>query len=292
MADDKEPRVVPAVLDALAEVKSPQAGSIALARMSAEDPVIRAAAARALGALKPPGALEALTQAARSVDKDGSYVARAAALAGLVEFGRDSAQPVLVAALADGDWAVRVHAADLLHKLDPSRDDAATIRPAPTRYDWSVYGSRDVQLPQYSTQLYIDTDKGTIQVELAMLDAPLAVRTISELARRGYFGNVAIHRVVPDFVVQDGDPRGDGEGGPRLHAARRAQRASLPARHRRHGARLARHGGSQFFITLSPQPHLDAKYTVIGEVVAGMDVADRLAEGDVIRGVRVWDGKQ
>jgi cyclophilin family peptidyl-prolyl cis-trans isomerase len=51
-------------------------------------------------------------------------------------------------------------------------------------------------------------------------------------------------------------------------------------------------GGSQFFITLSPQPHLDAKYTVIGEVVEGMDVADRLAEGDVIRGVRVWDGKQ
>jgi HEAT repeat protein/cyclophilin family peptidyl-prolyl cis-trans isomerase len=279
MADDKEPRVVPAVLDALA-------------RMSAEDPVIRAAAARALGALKPPGALEALTQAARSVDKDGSYVARAAALAGLVEFGRDSAQPVLVAALADGDWAVRVHAADLLHKLDPSRDDAATIRPAPTRYDWSVYGSRDVQLPQYSTQLYIDTDKGTIQVELAMLDAPLAVRSISELARRGYFGNVAIHRVVPDFVVQDGDPRGDGEGGPGFTL--RDELSERPYLRGTVGMALdwPDTGGSQFFITLSPQPHLDAKYSVIGEVVAGMDVADRLAEGDVIRGVRVWDGKQ
>jgi HEAT repeat protein/cyclophilin family peptidyl-prolyl cis-trans isomerase len=292
MADDKEPRVIPAVLDALAEVKSPHAGSIALAKMSAEDPVIRAAAARALGALKPAGALEALTQAAQSVDKDGSYVARAAALSALVEFGRETAQPLLVAALADGDWAVRVHAADLLHKLDPSRDDAATIRPAPTRYDWSVYGSRDVQLPQYSTQIYIDTDKGTIQVELAMLDAPLAVRTISELARRGYFGNVAIHRVVPDFVVQDGDPRGDGEGGPGF--TMRDELSERPYLRGTVGMALdwPDTGGSQFFITLSPQPHLDAKYTVIGEVVAGMDVADRLAEGDVIRGVRVWDGKQ
>ena len=292
MAEDKEPRVIPAVLDALAEVKSPQAGSIALAKMSAEDPVIRAAAARALGALKPAGALEALTQAAQSVDKDGSYVARAAALSALVEFGRETAQPLLVAALADGDWAVRVHAADLLHKLDPSRDDAATIRPAPTRYDWSVYGSRDVQLPQYSTQIYVDTDKGTIQVELAMLDAPLAVRTISELARRGYFGNVAIHRVVPDFVVQDGDPRGDGEGGPGFTI--RDELSERPYLRGTVGMALdwPDTGGSQFFITLSPQPHLDAKYTVIGEVVAGMDVADRLAEGDVIRGVRVWDGKQ
>jgi len=155
-----------------------------------------------------------------------------------------------------------------------------------------VYWSRDVQLPQYSTQVYIDTDKGTIQVELAMLDAPLAVRSISELARRGYFGNVAIHRVVPDFVVQDGDPRGDGEGGPGFTL--RDELSERPYLRGTVGMALdwPDTGGSQFFITLSPQPHLDAKYSVIGEVVAGMDVADRLAEGDVIRGVRVWDGKQ
>jgi HEAT repeat protein/cyclophilin family peptidyl-prolyl cis-trans isomerase len=292
MAADKEPRVVPAVLDALAEVKSPNAGAIALAKMSAEDPVIRAAAARVLGALKPQSALEVLNQAAQTVDKDGSYLARAAALDALVEFGLDTAKPALVTALTDRDWAVRVHAADLLRKLDPSRDDAATIRPAPTRYDWTVYGSRDVQLPQYSTQLYIDTEKGTIQVELAMLDAPLNVRTISELARRGYFGNVVIHRVVPDFVVQDGDPRGDGEGGPGFTV--RDELSERPYLRGTVGIALdwPDTGGSQFFITLSPQPHLDAKYTVVGEVVAGMDVADRLAEGDLIRGMRVWDGKQ
>ena len=151
--------------------------------MSAEDPVIRAAAARALGTLKPAGALEALTQAARSVDKDGSHVARAAALAALVEFGRDTAQPVLVAALADGDWAV-----------GPRGRPASQARPEPRRCGDDPAGADALRLERawvarrssrISTQLYIDTEKGTIQVELAMLDAPLAVRTISELARRG-----------------------------------------------------------------------------------------------------------
>jgi len=101
-----------------------------------------------------------------------------------------------------------------------------------------------------------------------------------------------IHRVVPDFVVQDGDPRGDGEGGPGFTL--RDELSERPYLRGTVGMALdwPDTGGSQFFITLSPQPHLDAKYSVIGEVVAGMDVADRLAEGDVIRGVRVWDGKQ
>jgi cyclophilin family peptidyl-prolyl cis-trans isomerase/HEAT repeat protein len=292
MADDPEPRVVPAVLDALSELKSPRAASIALAKVTADDPVIRAAAARALGALKPSGAVEALTLAAQRVDRDGSYVARAAALSALSKFGRDTAQPVLVTALSDTDWAVRLHAANLLHTLDASRDDAEAIRPAPTRFDQAVYGSRDVQLPQYSTQLYIDTEKGTIQVELAMLEAPLTVHAFTELARQGFFSNIAIHRVVPDFVVQDGDPRGDGEGGPGFTL--RDELSERPYLRGTVGMALdwADTGGSQFFITHSPQPHLDARYTVFGEVVSGMDVVDRLAEGDRIRGMRVWDGKQ
>jgi cyclophilin family peptidyl-prolyl cis-trans isomerase len=187
---------------------------------------------------------------------------------------------------------VRLHAANLLHTLDASRDDAEAIRPAPTRFDQTVYGSRDVQLPQYSTQLYIDTEKGTIQVELAMLEAPLTVHAFTELARQGFFSNITIHRVVPDFVVQDGDPRGDGEGGPGFTL--RDELSERPYLRGTVGMALdwADTGGSQFFITHSPQPHLDAKYTVFGEVVSGMDVVDRLAEGDRIRGMRVWDGKQ
>ena len=290
MAGDQDQRVLPAVLEALAKVKSPAAATIATDKLQAADPVVRAAAARAIGELKPAGAAEALSAAAQYAERDSTYVARAAALEALTAFGREAAQGPLVSALADKDWALRLRAASLLHTMDPARDDQAAIRPAPTRLDAAAYASADLVAPKVSTELYIDTDKGTIQVELAVLDAPLTVRTITDLARQGYFGGVAIHRVVPDFVMQDGDPRGDGEGGPGFTI--RDELNERPFVRGTVGIALdwADTGGSQFFIMHSPQPHLDAKYTVFGEVVSGMDVVDKLQQGDLIRGVRVWDG--
>jgi cyclophilin family peptidyl-prolyl cis-trans isomerase len=116
------------------------------------------------------------------------------------------------------------------------------------------------------------------------------VRTFTELAQSGYFNGVGIHRVVPNFVVQDGDPRGDGEGGPGYTI--RDELNQRPYLRGTVGMALdwADTGGSQFFITHSPQPHLDARYTVFGRVVSGMDVVDTLARGDIIRQVRVWNG--
>ncbi len=92
---------------------------------------------------------------------------------------------------------------------------------------------------------------------------------------------MAIHRVVPNFVVQAGDPRGDGEGGPGYTL--RDEINMLPYLRGTVGMALdgADTGGSQFFITHSPQPHLDGRYTVFGRVVAGMDVVDRLQQWDV-----------
>ena len=198
--------------------------------------------------------------------------------------------PALDKALADKDWAIRLRASRLVAELDPSRDAASAIRPAPTRLDPGAYAASQVVSPPVSTHVYIDTDKGTIQVELAVLDAPLTVRTFTDLAQSGYFGGVAIHRVVPNFVVQDGDPRGDGEGGPGYTI--RDELNQRPYLRGTVGMALdwADTGGSQFFITHSPQPHLDARYTVFGQVVSGMDVVDTLTRGDVIRQVRVWNG--
>ena len=100
-----------------------------------------------------------------------------------------------------------------------------------------------------------------------------------------------VHRVVPTFVVQAGDPRGDGEGGPGYTHARRAQPGSRTSAARSAWRSTgATPAGSQWFITLSPQPHLDAKYTVFGRVVNGWDVLDRLSQWDVIDRVRIWDG--
>ena len=144
--------------------------------------------------------------------------------------------------------------------------------------------------PPFSTQAFIETDRGTIQIELAVLDAPLTVDNFVTLARKGFFDGVVIHRVVPDFVVQAGDPRGDGEGGPGYTI--RDELNERPYLRGTVGMALdwADTGGSQFFITHSPQPHLDAKYTVFGRVISGMDVVDQIEQGDVIRRVRIWDG--
>ena len=146
--------------------------------------------------------------------------------------------------------------------------------------------------PPVSTAVYLDTDRGTIQIELAVLDAPLTVENFVTLARKGYFDGLNVHRVVPDFVIQSGDPRGDGEGGPGYTI--RDELSERPYLRGTVGMALdlwGDTGGSQFFITHSPQPHLDAKYTVFGRVIAGMDVVDQIQQGDIIRRVRVKDGE-
>jgi cyclophilin family peptidyl-prolyl cis-trans isomerase len=128
----------------------------------------------------------------------------------------------------------------------------------------------------------IETDRGTLEVELFSSDAPITVDNFVSLARRGYFDGQRWHRVVPNFVVQGGDPRGDGNGGPG-HAIRdemnqhRYLRGTL-------GMALAgpNTGGSQFFLTHAPQPHLDGGYTVFGRLRAGGDVLDRIVQGDRI----------
>ena len=125
-------------------------------------------------------------------------------------------------------------------------------------------------------------ERGTIEVELAVLDAPLTCDSFTALAGKGFFNGLVIHRVVPNFVVQGGDPRGDGWGGPGY-----ALRSEFsPARYERGTIGIASAGkdteGSQFFITHSPQPHLDGRYTVVGRVLEGMDVVDRIQAGDWI----------
>jgi cyclophilin family peptidyl-prolyl cis-trans isomerase len=136
----------------------------------------------------------------------------------------------------------------------------------------------------------IETRHGVIEVELNVVEAPLATTNIIELTRAGYFNGLRWHRVVPNFVAQTGDPRGDGAGGPGYSVV--DELSPLPFTRGAVGLALswADTGGSQFFITHSPQPHLDGQYTVFGRVVKGMDVVDRLGPEDVIERMRIWDG--
>jgi cyclophilin family peptidyl-prolyl cis-trans isomerase/HEAT repeat protein len=294
MLGDKDRRVIPAVLEALVKLRPPNAAALLTQRLKDDDPVVRGAAAMGLSEIKPPNGEQALVDAYQFGQRDAEYSARTAALTALSKYGAAAATPVLKTALADKDWAVRLRAAMLLKELDPASaaDLDREIRPAPTTAETATYEASRLTSPPVSTAAYLDTDRGTIQIELAVLDAPLTVENFVTLARKGFFDGLTMHRVVADFVIQGGDPRGDGEGGPGYTI--RDELSERPYLRGTVGMALdlwRDTGGSQFFITHSPQPHLDAKYTVFGRVIAGMDVVDKIQQGDIIRRVRVNDGQ-
>ncbi len=122
---------------------------------------------------------------------------------------------------------------------------------------------------------------GEIRLEFFSQDAPKTVENFVTLARKGFYNGLAFHRVVPDFVVQGGCPQGNGTGGPgyTIPAEFNAQK------HVRGTVAMARSqhpdsAGSQFYICYGPTPHLDGHYTVFGRVVAGMELVDKIQQGD------------
>jgi len=285
---DQDLRVVEAVQIALVKSKAPAAEAVLIEHLKATDFAIRAGAATGLAQLKATASVPPLIAAYRASLADESHVARGAILAALAEIDPPAARPLLEEALRDREWPVRVRAATLLER-ESGVDTAASIRPAVGRQlsdaEWQGLVS-----PVFSPHAFIETGFGVVEIELAILDAPLTVANFISLARGGYFNGMAIHRVVPNFVVQAGDKRGDGEGGPGYTI--RDEINMRPYLRGTVGMALDWEdtGGSQFFITHSPQPHLDGRYTVFGHVVAGMEIVDRLMPWDVIQRVRIWDG--
>lgn len=140
-----------------------------------------------------------------------------------------------------------------------------------------------VAVPGPAPKVRCLTDRGDFIIELDGAAAPNTCAVFQDLIARGYYDGLIFHRVVPDFVVQGGDPRGDGWGGPGYTI--RSEWSPKP--YRRAVVGIAHSGkdtgGSQFFVTLSEQPHLNGRYTVFGEVVEGMDVVDRIQIGDRFR---------
>jgi cyclophilin family peptidyl-prolyl cis-trans isomerase len=138
-----------------------------------------------------------------------------------------------------------------------------------------------------ATTVRVTTTRGVIRIRVLADDAPRTAKNFVDLVESSFYDGITIHRVVPNFVSQMGDPRGDGSGGPDH---------TIPCEINMHrygegtvGMALAGRdtGGSQLFIAHSPQPHLDGLYTTFGEVIEGLDVAVGLSEGDVIQEARV-----
>jgi peptidyl-prolyl cis-trans isomerase B (cyclophilin B) len=135
----------------------------------------------------------------------------------------------------------------------------------------------------------IETVRGTIELELAPKSAPQTVNNFVFLAREGFYDGVRFHRVIPDFMIQGGDPTGTGRGGPGYKFC--DEFSGNPLKHETGVISMANAGpntnGSQFFITHSPQPHLNGKHTVFGRVIKGQDVVDAVRANDLMTKVTV-----
>ncbi|MBU0741665.1 peptidylprolyl isomerase [bacterium] len=135
----------------------------------------------------------------------------------------------------------------------------------------------------------ITTARGDIVLDLYAGYAPTTVNNFVFLAREGFYDGVTFHRVIGDFMIQGGDPTGTGSGGPGYRFA--DEFAGNPLRHEAGVISMANAGpgtnGSQFFITHSPQPHLDGRHTVFGKIVEGRDVVDAIEQGDVMERIQV-----
>ncbi|WP_322816951.1 peptidylprolyl isomerase [Chloroflexus sp.] len=137
----------------------------------------------------------------------------------------------------------------------------------------------------------METTRGTIELDLYPQHAPLTVNNFVFLVREGFYDSLTFHRVIKDFVIQGGDPTGRGSGGPGYRF--RDEVVGNPLTHEAGVISMANAGpntnGSQFFITHTPQPHLNGRHTVFGRVVAGMDVVYAIKQGDKMTRVTVQE---
>ena len=295
---DADGRVVAQALQALTHLVpagDTTLGPRARQLLTHPDAAVRSVAADVLGRHPAVADVDRLAQAYARAAGDPFDDARLSAVSALGAIAQASADGRLAVATR---FVARVPRADdyLVRRLAAERlpDAADGWGPAaPIATGRSVEDYRDVArrylVPALrgrpAPQVTIESDRGNVVVELLPLEAPLTVAAFLALVDRRYFDGSRWHRVVPNFVVQGGDPRGDGWGGPGFVLRDEVN----PTRYEVGTMGMALSGpdtgGSQFFITHAPQPHLDGTYTVFGRVIAGFDVLAAIAQGDRIRSI-------
>ena len=275
---------IPDVLRALAAFKPKDLREVLFVHLQHRDVIVRATAADLLGELPPSDEItRALIAAWPSTTSDSLNDAALSILDTLGKQKSAAANDAIRIALHSPDYLVRRRAVAVL-KTNGQVDFSASIGTVKTRNTVADY-RRALSRIGRKVRAVVTTSKGSFTIDLLPSEAPLTVDNFVKLAQRNYFRGVTIHRVVPNFVIQDGDPRGDGNGGPGYQI--RCEINEVPYDRATMGMALSGKdtGGSQWFITHSPQPHLDGGYTVFGRVIAGMDVVDRIVRGDVVESI-------
>jgi cyclophilin family peptidyl-prolyl cis-trans isomerase/HEAT repeat protein len=254
----------------------------ALSLLNASDEMVLAAVADWLVEHPSPSTEAALLNLASDSNSPAVIQSATAALTALCESlparkrGSPGSTVLLSKLLGHPDTSIRTASVAL----------ARCVKAWPRFEEYSP-GLIDLQSIHELRSAVISTAYGDIVLELFPKDAPLTVHNFARLADTGFYNGLPFHRVIPDFVAQGGDPRGDGFGGPGHTIpdevnARTFDEGTL-------GMALSGPdtGGSQWFVTLSPQPHLDQRYTVFGRVVHGMQVVRALLPSDRIERVSI-----
>lgn len=290
LSQDSNPGVRRTALEIRLLGDPPEAADLVRTALGDRDPAVRAAA---LGWTETHPVIEAgaLLESVQASRRDRMIDARVAGVRALA--ARAEAEPrergALIAALEvlarDPEFLVRRQSIQALTALDQKAPKVGGID---TKKPVAVY-RQIVQQTDRPRRVVMETSRGSVTLELACPRAPITCLNFLQLAGQGFYDGLTFHRVVPDFVVQAGDPRGDGSGGPGYQL--RDELGLL--RYDATGVVGMAHAGpdtagSQFFITLSPQPHLDGGYTAFGRVVAGVEVLHNLVEGDRI--LRIVEG--
>jgi cyclophilin family peptidyl-prolyl cis-trans isomerase len=291
LSRDRDARVAAATIDGAVNALGDSVGRIRNLLVEAlgnPDPVVRTNALNGFARLADPSDVPLLLDAYDRAQRDTLLNDAALAAVGAIAAVAKKNQGVAARAFFTrfpraADYLVRLGAAAA---FGDSVAAAAWGAPHPIEAALTPEAAQSA-LRDLPRRARIVTSRGTISLELFADDAPLTVRNFASLARRGYFNGQEWPRVVPNFVIQGGDPRGDTSGGPGY-----AIRDEIN-RHRYLTGTLGMAlsgpdtGGSQWFITHSPQPHLDGTYTVFGRVVEGMDVVNRVLPGDRIERIEV-----
>ena len=313
--DKKLVLAAPDVLTSYAKFKTDDLAELARGYLAAEDVWMRVAAAGVLADLPPSeaniGALKKAIERAFVTDTNEND-AQLAILDALFKLDKKGSVEPLMVALNSPDHLVRGRAFTLLENEELKSDPkiAASLKEARaksldrvlqykagnrtkvgqvlnTEADYRRAASRR----NGNVKAVLTTEKGTFTIDLLPEDAPLTVDNFIKLANAKYFDGLEVHRVVPNFVMQDGDPIGNGSGGPGWSI--RCEINMVPYGRGAVGMALSGKdtGGSQWFVTHSPQPHLDGGYTVFGRVnEKDTKVVDSIVRGDKIVGVKIVEG--
>ncbi len=291
---DRSPYTRAGWLDALRTIEDP---AWVLSRLygglDREQPlIVRMTTADVAGTLghRAPGPLAPILDTLRAGVDDRDVLYASACAGALAEWGDTASVPRLAHAYGtrgkDADADARVSIRDALRQLAgrafaDSVERANPVKSARTRY------AKDFEREPREHHAVIHFAGGELELELLGRDAPQTVKNFVALAKRGYFDGDLVHRVVPDFVIQDGDPTGTGSGGPGWTI--RCEYNRLRYESGMVGMALSGKdtGGSQWFVTLSPQPHLNGRYTIFARVTRGLELARRVQQGATIKRVDI-----